>query len=131
MQLSKFSMWTIRFSLEPGEIDAVTNILRDFERHKTARNWWEKATSMRTSTPRFHVVGLKYARKHHETYGVSSATNEKKIRSELAVVYFWIISIHPVVVYCFLCWIKLVDCLCKNWLVQWVGLWNLQTLLLF
>ena len=68
---------------------------------KTARNWWEKAKSMRTSTPRFHVVNLKYARKHHETYGVSNATNEKQIRSELAVVYFWIISIHPVVVYCF------------------------------
>ena len=33
---------------------------------------------MRTSTPRFHVVDLKYARKHYETYGVSSATNEKK-----------------------------------------------------
>ena len=45
---------------------------------------------MRTSTPRFHVVNLKYARKHHEAYGqsVSSATNEKQIRSELAVVYF-------------------------------------------
>ena len=43
---------------------------------------------MRTSTPRFHVVNLKYARKHHETYAVSNATNEKQIRSELAVVYF-------------------------------------------
>ena len=31
------------------------------------------------------IVNAKYAIKHHETYGDSSATNEKQVRSELAV----------------------------------------------
>ena len=33
MQLLKLSMWPFRFSLKPGENEAVTDILPDVERH--------------------------------------------------------------------------------------------------